>query len=67
VTGLLVPPDDDGSLAAALLTLARDGALRERYGRALRDRVRDEFGLDRQIDRLHATWQRLCGREPVAC
>jgi colanic acid/amylovoran biosynthesis glycosyltransferase len=68
VGGVLVAPDDDVALAAALLRLARDREQRERYGRALQARVRDEFGLDRQLDRLHDVWGRLIrDREPVPC
>jgi glycosyltransferase involved in cell wall biosynthesis len=38
VTGLLVPPGDPRALADALVTLARDGALRLRMGTAARER-----------------------------
>lgn len=42
-TGLLVPPDDPGSLAAAIGRLLDDEALRARLGRAGRDRVLGRF------------------------
>ncbi len=38
VDGLLVPPDDKGALTAALLRLAKDQALRKKFGHAARQR-----------------------------
>lgn len=46
--GLLVPPDDEAALSAALARLASP-ELRERLGRAARERVRAEFSLDRVV------------------
>lgn len=43
VTGLLVRPDDPAALAGALERLARDPALRRRFGRAGEARVRRDF------------------------
>jgi glycosyltransferase involved in cell wall biosynthesis len=40
-TGLLAPPADVPALAAALRKLAGDAALRERLGRAGRERVKN--------------------------
>ncbi len=42
-TGLLVPPDDPGSLATAIGRLLDDEALRSRLGRAGRERVLGRF------------------------
>jgi glycosyltransferase involved in cell wall biosynthesis len=44
-TGLLVPPNDPGALAAALDRLVRDPQLRLRLGTAGRERVRQHFDL----------------------
>jgi glycosyltransferase involved in cell wall biosynthesis len=52
VSGLLVPPRDPAALAAALLVLLRDPALRERLGRAGRLRVAERFDISRNIERF---------------
>lgn len=49
-TGLLVPVGDDAALAAAWSRLARDPALRQRFGAAGRARVDALFLLPRMID-----------------
>ncbi|HEX6039065.1 glycosyltransferase [Longimicrobium sp.] len=52
--GLLVPPRDPDALAAALVTLARDDAMRARMAAAGRARIRAEFSLAAMIDRYEA-------------
>lgn len=52
VTGLLVPPADPVALAAALATLAADAGLRERLGRAGRERVAAQHDLHATVARL---------------
>lgn len=42
-TGLLVPPESVDALASALTTLISDGARREIYGRAARERVETSY------------------------
>ena len=56
--GLLVPPDDEAALSAALARLAAP-ELRERLGRAARERVRAEFTLDRVVERYAALYESL--------
>lgn len=60
-TGLLVPPEDPGALAAALETAIRDPALRSRLGRAAEDKARREFdflpGIERLIALFRAEWE----------
>ncbi|MEQ9640644.1 MAG: glycosyltransferase family 4 protein [Alphaproteobacteria bacterium] len=53
-TGLLVPPDDDAALAAALERVGRDAALREKLGKAGQRRLTAEFSHEMWIDRLAA-------------
>jgi glycosyltransferase involved in cell wall biosynthesis len=45
-TGMLVTPGDPAALAAALAHLVADAGVRARLGRAGRERVQREFGLD---------------------
>jgi len=56
VTGLLVPPGDAAALAAALARLAADPALRERMGKAGRQRAVEHYDeakvLARTLDLL---------------
>ncbi|MCA1686340.1 MAG: glycosyltransferase, partial [Planctomycetia bacterium] len=54
-TGLLVPAGDDASLAEAVLRLGADAALRERMGRAGRERAASVFSEDR----MHAEYARV--------
>jgi glycosyltransferase involved in cell wall biosynthesis len=48
-TGLLVPAGDVESFATALLRLAADRALAERFARAAKERHRARFGVDKMI------------------
>jgi glycosyltransferase involved in cell wall biosynthesis len=50
VTGLEVPMRDVGALAEAMRTLAEDAELRDRLGRAGRERVRQRFSLAAMTD-----------------
>jgi glycosyltransferase involved in cell wall biosynthesis len=49
---LLVPPGDDGALAAALGQLVDDPARRARFGRAARERVATRFTPEGQFEAL---------------
>lgn len=51
VTGLTVPPADVDALAGAISRLLDDAALRERMGRAGRERVAGELSADRMAAR----------------
>jgi colanic acid/amylovoran biosynthesis glycosyltransferase len=62
VSGLLVPPRDAAAIARALRRLAADPLLRERLGRAARNRVLAEFDLDDSAAEL----ARRFGAEAVA-
>ena len=57
VTGLIVPPRDVAALGAALAQLRDDAALRQRLGAAGYARAKRDFGLDRMLDRMEATFR----------
>ena len=59
VTGRLVPPDDPGALAEAMVALAQDATTRSRMGAAGRQRVAGEFNLDRMVDETLAVYAGL--------
>jgi glycosyltransferase involved in cell wall biosynthesis len=61
-TGRLVPAGEVEPLAAALLELARDPALRARMGESGRARVREHFGLARMHEETLALYARLLER-----
>ena len=48
-SGLLVPPNDDAALAAAIVRLLRDQELRKTLGAAGRKRVVEEFSVERMV------------------
>lgn len=59
VTGILARPDDTEAFADALITLLEDPELRERMGRAGRERVRDIYSLDRMFERTTTIYSEL--------
>ena len=59
VSGFLVPPNDPDCLAEVLRRLAASLELRHRIGQAAARRVEDEFGVRRQIARLHDLYDSL--------
>jgi glycosyltransferase involved in cell wall biosynthesis len=63
VSGMLVPPRDPTRLAAALVCLLLDPQMRERQGRAGRERAEREFSVERTIDALDTVYSSLC-KEP---
>jgi glycosyltransferase involved in cell wall biosynthesis len=64
-TGLVVPPRDGKRLAAAIVRLANDAALRTRFGTAGRQRVAALFSVQRFVDSHHALYDALrAGKRP---
>jgi len=59
VNALLVPPSDEAALADALVTLARDGALRKRLGAAGRHRVEQGFSVEAIAAATRALYREL--------
>lgn len=59
VQGMLAPPGDAATLAAAVLSLVRDPSRGERLGAAARRRVAEQYSLERMTDRHLALFERL--------
>jgi glycosyltransferase involved in cell wall biosynthesis len=64
-TGLLVPPDDPGSLAAAIACLLDEPALRARLGAAGRERVVSRFTWQVTAAGTAACYQALLDGQPL--
>jgi glycosyltransferase involved in cell wall biosynthesis len=63
--GLLVEPDDAESLAAGILQLHRDPALRERLGQRGFEKVREHYSVGRMADRALEVYEDLVSAEFV--
>ncbi|GGO78750.1 glycosyltransferase family 4 protein [Nocardioides deserti] len=59
VEGLLVPADDPAALTAALRRMVEDDGLRERAGKAARDRVEESFSLAGCVDGLQRVYDEV--------
>lgn len=66
VTGLEVPMRDVVALAEAMRTLAEDSGLRDRLGRAGRERVRQKFSLAAMMDAHLELYQQVRAPKPTA-
>jgi glycosyltransferase involved in cell wall biosynthesis len=58
-TGFLVPIGDRAKLRDAILGLANDAGLRERFGRKGQAFVRERFSVEQMVSDLHALYLRL--------
>jgi glycosyltransferase involved in cell wall biosynthesis len=63
-TGILVPPGDIEALGEAIIRLAKNAKLRERMGRAARERYGDLFSPRVVLPVLLNTYRRVALREP---
>lgn len=66
VTGVLVPPEDSASLAAALVEYANHRAMREQHGAAARARAEQEYSLEVMVNRYRDLYRLACGNAGVA-
>ena len=62
VTGRLVPPRESSALATAILELLDDAAKADRMAEAGRDLVRQEFTVDRMVERTLAVYGKAVAR-----
>ncbi|AOK07140.1 glycosyltransferase family 4 protein [Burkholderia sp. AU19243] len=62
VTGYLVEPDDAPALARAMHAIASDPALRERMGRAARERAQRLYAAERVVARYVDCYRQIVGR-----
>ncbi|MBI1735594.1 MAG: glycosyltransferase [Candidatus Rokubacteria bacterium] len=62
ITGLLVPPRAPAALADAIVTLLTDAGLADRFRRAGRRRVVEEFSLERMVARTEEMYLDLLAR-----
>jgi glycosyltransferase involved in cell wall biosynthesis len=60
-SGLIVPPEDPGALAAALTRLVGSPELRQQMGRAARQRVLDHFTIEKEVDAHEALYAEVLG------
>lgn len=58
-TGVLLPPRDIPGLTGAILRLAGDATLRDRMGRAGRERYADRFRAETMVRQLRLLYERL--------
>ena len=65
-TGLLVPPHDPQSLAAAIRTLLPDPPLRRRLGLAGRERALREFAAEKMVREVTNLYEKVLSRRPSA-
>jgi glycosyltransferase involved in cell wall biosynthesis len=66
VTGLLVAPRDPAAMAAAVVRLLRDSALRRQMGEAAFRRVRARFTVDRMVAETAEVYARVAGTDREA-
>jgi glycosyltransferase involved in cell wall biosynthesis len=65
-TGVLVPSQDAAALADAIERLAGDGKLRRRLGRAARNRIVQQFSIERTVAAHEALYDEIAGHLPDA-
>jgi glycosyltransferase involved in cell wall biosynthesis len=65
VTGMLVPARDHKAMAAAIVRVLKDAALRQRMGAAGLARVRARFTVERMVAETAAVYARVAGKPHV--
>lgn len=62
--GFLHDPDDTAGMAASVLRLLGDAALRQRFGASARQRIVEDFSLKKLGDRVLARYEELLAQAP---
>jgi glycosyltransferase involved in cell wall biosynthesis len=65
-TGFLAEPHDHARIAASIVRLLRDPALRARMGEAALARVRRQFSVERMVSATVDVYRRLAGTPRAA-
>jgi glycosyltransferase involved in cell wall biosynthesis len=67
VTGLLIPPRDPHALASAICRLLENPDLASRFGRAGRQRVTEQFSLERMVCETEDLYLKLLEKAQQTC
>lgn len=60
--GFLIPPRDPEAIAQAVVRLATDPALRQRMGETNQARFREQYTLERYVERVDRHWKQALSR-----
>ena len=66
VNGFLVPPRDPGAIADAVLRLANEPELRERFGERSRERAVTQFAFTVVAERTESVYRELLAAKRIA-
>jgi glycosyltransferase involved in cell wall biosynthesis len=66
VNGILVPPKDSESLASAIINLLRDPSLSKRLGRKARERVTEQFSVEKMVAETRMVYQQVLEEKGLA-
>jgi glycosyltransferase involved in cell wall biosynthesis len=67
VTGLLIPPRDPHALASAICRFLENPELASRFGRAGRQRVTQQFSLERMVGETEDLYLKLLEKAQQTC
>lgn len=63
--GLLIPPRDPEAIAQAVVRLAADPSLRQRMGETNQALFREQYTLERYVERVDRHWKQALSRDPL--
>jgi glycosyltransferase involved in cell wall biosynthesis len=65
-TGWLVPPSDPAALAERIVEASGSAELRAHHGAEARRLIQGSYGMDKAVERLHSTYDRLLQRSAAS-